>query len=537
MPVKTTKEDAEKWISENNLENKFKIVSWAELASKKSRFLDIERNTEFDCEFTIFKRNLKRNPNTTFGISKEEQQIKSKATMNEKYGGHYSKTKDFKERVKKTSLEKYGVENVMKSKDFFEKQKESLLESYGVDSPLKSREIKERQIKTTRERFGVDSVLSLPHVRNSAAQSAQSIEAKHKRLQTMNEKYGCNYPLQNENIKQKMQNTNLERYGVKSKFLIPDFQTKIFNEKVKSGKIKIYNNKTISEHAAEKNVSYSWILQQSKEVGLEQAINQDPHKTNLENIVSDFLKQTLGSSHYYNKKFKDTKYKPDFLVEDSKLIIECDGIFWHSDRTIKDYKYHFKKLLEYKKHGYSCLFFRSDEIINKPNIVRSIITNKLGLNRRIYARKCAIETLSDASFFDENHLMGKGAGRIYCLKHNDEVVASIQVKWVKGKLLEVSRFCTKNNISVVGGFDKLIKHVVKQECPNSIITFIDERYGSGDYLEKLGWQKKMSYVSFKWADEKNTYHRLTYPRNSGYEHGFYKIWDCGQAKWEYIVSK
>lgn len=532
MPAKTTKEEAQRWIVENNLENKFKIISWAQLASKKSRFLDIERNVEFDCEFAILKRNLKRNPSTTFGASKEEQQIKSKATMHEKYGGHYSKTEDFKKRVKKTSLEKYGVENVMKSKEFFEKQRVSLSKSYGVDSPLKSEEIKERQIQTTREKFGVDSVLTLPHVRDLARKSAKSDQAKDKRLQTMNEKYGCNYPLQNESIKQKMQSTNLERYGVKSKFLIPDFQAKIFNEKVKSGKIKIYNNKTISQHAAEKNVSYSWILQQSKDVGLEQAINQDPHKTNLENIISDFLKQILGPSHYYNKKFKDTKYKPDFLIEDNKLIIECDGIFWHSDRMIKDYKYHFKKLLEYKKHGYSCLFFRSDEIINKPNIVRSIIVNKLGLNGRIYARKCETQTLSDASFFDENHLMGRGAGRIYCLKHDNEVVAAIQVKWTKERQLEVSRFCTKNNVSVVGGFGKLIKHVINQETPDSIITFIDQRYGSGEYLEKLGWQKRMCYVSFRWADEKNTYHRLTYGGNSGYEHGFYKIWDCGQAKWE-----
>lgn len=534
VPIKMTKEEAEKWILENNFGGKFKIVSWADLASKKSRFLDLERNVEFDCEFAIFKRNLKRNPDTTFAISKEEQQAKSEATMNKKYGGHYSKTKDFKERVKKTSLEKYGVENVMKSKDFFEKQRSSLIESHGVDSPLKSREIKERQIQTIRERFGVDSVLSLPSVRNSAVKNSQSAEARSKRLQTMNDRHGCDYPLQNEEIKQRMENTNLEKYGVKSKFLIPEFQAKIFSEKIKSGKIKIYNNKTIAQHAAEKNVSYSWILQQIKEVGLEQAINQDPSKTNLENIISNFLTEIIGKPCFYNKKFKDTKYKPDFLIEENKLIIECDGIFWHSDRAIKDYKYHLKKLLQYKKNGYNCLFFRSDEIIHKTKIVKSIIRNKLGLNERVYARKCVVE-LGDDSFFDENHLMGKGAGRVYCLKYDNKVVAAIQVKWIKERKLEVSRFCTKNNVSVIGGFDKLIKHVIRRESPESIVTFIDERYGSGEYLEKLGWQKRMSYVSFKWADEKNTFHRLRFPNNSGYEHGFYKIWDCGQAKWEFLI--
>ena len=67
--------------------------------------------------------------------------------------------------------------------------------------------------------------------------------------------------------------------------------------------------------------------------------------------------------------------------------------------------------------------------------------------------------------------------------------------------------------------------------PDSITTFIDKRYGSGSYLSGLGFVYKHTYPSFKWTDGFESFHRLKFPGNSGYDQDLFKIWDCGQAKW------
>ena len=100
----------------------------------------------------------------------------------------------------------------------------------------------------------------------------------------------------------------------------------------------------------------------------------------------------------------------------------------------------------------------------------------------------------------------------------------------KGDDWEVSRFCNKIGVSVVGGFSKLLKHFVKKNNPISTTTFIDMRYGVGCYLLDLGFKEISTHVSFKWTDCVNTYPRTRFLSNAGYEKGLVKIWDCGQKK-------
>ena len=126
--------------------------------------------------------------------------------------------------------------------------------------------------------------------------------------------------------------------------------------------------------------------------------------------------------------------------------------------------------------------------------------------------------------------MGKGRGRTYSLKFNNETVASVQVFGKQN--LEISRFCTKKGISVVGGFSKLLAAVIKTESPMKISTFIDKRYGDGSHLIDKGFSLSTDYLSFVWYGKNKIYHRMKFKGNSGYNFGLVKLWDCGQAKWE-----
>lgn len=539
MPSRLSKQDVENFIKKNNLSNKFELIEFSGKASTKSKFKDKIRNIEFECEFAIFKRNLKRNPDTTFSISKEEQKQKSKESFQKKYGvDHYSKTNEFKEKNRNTSLKKYGVTNVMKSEDGFYKQRKSLMKSYGVNSPLKSKEIKERQQRSTLKSTGFEHSFQNPDILKKAIEKNRTSEAKNKRIKTNNLLYGGSAPIKNREIRGKIENTNLNLYGSKCLFDIPEFQKKLLEKKIEKGLCRTYSGKTISEWAEELGFSYTGFNKLVNEIGFEEAVKLQPSKTKIEYLVEKMLIE-LNCDFERNKFLKETNFKPDFHIKNKNLIIECDGLFWHSDKVIKSYKYHKNKKEKYKEKGYESLFFRSDEIEEKAAIIKSIIQNKIGLNKKVFARKCDHLMLDNDSFFAENHLMGPGSGRIYSLSFGNEIVAGIQVKWKSKERgeLEISRFCAKNGISVIGGFSRLLKRVVSAENPSKIVTFIDRRYGEGKYLKNFGFEQMSNYCSFAWTDGKRTYHRLIHGGSSGYEAGLAKIWDCGQARWELDLKK
>tara|TARA_Y100000310_G_C20648224_1_gene797865 strand:- start:85 stop:1953 length:1869 start_codon:yes stop_codon:yes gene_type:complete len=256
-------------------------------------------------------------------------------------------------------------------------------------------------------------------------------------------------------------------------------------------------------------------------------------RTGIEATVESWIK-SLGIDYEFNSFVSGVR--PDFVIPSAMVAIECDGLYWHSELK-RDKNYHINKRDTLEKAGYRHLAFRKDEIISKPEVCQSIISNALGLSRKVYARKCSHST-SLPLFFEENHLMGKGSGRVYSLDYEGHTVAAIQVKWVPGtgkRVLDISRFCTSKGISVVGGWSRLVKRVIEKEKPDKIQTFIDRRYGTGSHLPMQGWSFVREGVSFGWTDFTSVFHRLRYPGKTGYEHGLVKIWDCGQAKWELAV--
>ena len=343
------------------------------------------------------------------------------------------------------------------------------------------------------------------------------------------EKYGEECALQVSKFKRKAQETNIKRYGV-------DNIMKSAKFKKQKGIVKLVEGKTIQEWADDLGISYSHFRNVMAYEGLDVAKNLKKNKTNLESKMELILKET-EKTFIYNEWFQEAKIRPDFLLPQENIIIECNGFRWHSDEFIKNKNFHQSRLKKIERNGYSGLFFNSDEILNKTSVVKSIIKNKIGISNRLFARKCKVLSISSKvarEFFIENHLMGNGSGRTYSLISNDEkIAAAIQVRWTRKdlKFLDISRFCTSNETSVVGGYSKLIKHVLLEEKPNKIQTFVDRRYGSGIYLSQFGFKKETEGLSFVWTDGKKAFHRMKFPANSGYERGLFKIWDCGQAKW------
>lgn len=255
-------------------------------------------------------------------------------------------------------------------------------------------------------------------------------------------------------------------------------------------------------------------------------------KNHIEEPIKQFLLEA-GVDFAHDRVAAGRRY--DFLVPSHNLIIECDGLYWHSD-AIVDKKYHQEKRQAYLDAGYKPLFFRGDEIREQFAIVSSILNHHIGKSVRLQARKTTVRELAHSEakdFFTVNHLMGPGSGKAYGLVLNEEIVAAIQTRCTNktDNLFDISRYCNKLNHTVVGGYSKLLRHIERTLHPTTIQTFVDLRYGTGDWLLNEGYTVETEYLSFYWTDTSKRYHRLKYPGKSGEEHGLHRIWDCGQRKY------
>jgi hypothetical protein len=202
-PKPATKEDVEQWL--NDKFPKFKLIEYGGSPTSISKFLDINRNIEFQYRFDRLKAKLNQNINHLFSASKEEIVKKIGDTLEIKTGKrHALQVEKYKTKQESTIKKNLNVKNAFCSEKVKEKIKITNLEKYNVENPSQNKEIQKK--------------------------------IKH----TMLLKYGCEFPMQNEEI---------------SKIIIE----KSNNKKINKGLIKVIKGKTRQEWAKKLDVSYSLV--------------------------------------------------------------------------------------------------------------------------------------------------------------------------------------------------------------------------------------------------------------------------------------
>lgn len=116
----------------------------------------------------------------------------------EKYNVEEHSNEIIRQFKEKTSLEKYGVKNVLELQD---KKEAAMIEKYGVINPMQSKEIQNKAKTTCLERYGVEN-------------GGGSKQAQEKIKQTNLERYGVENSFQADIVKKKIKQTLFDRYGV-----------------------------------------------------------------------------------------------------------------------------------------------------------------------------------------------------------------------------------------------------------------------------------------------------------------------------------
>jgi len=430
----------------------------------------------------------------------------------------------------KTCQKKYGTNHHLSSINIREKATQTIIEKYGVEHQMQSKEIISKVEATNLKKYGVKCVLANEQI-------------KEKAKQTNLNKFGFENPIYNKDCQEKRKATILKNFGDNAFSII---SAKAARTKIERGLIYIINGMTTKELCENKNIGpttlYSILANLEPDEWGSYFQHFQKNKTNIELFTSKQFNIEKYDKYYDMKRFPNLKYKPDFILKDA-LALNVDGLYWHSEVNKKK-KYHFNMRKEYEKRNLRIIQIREDELYNKTNIVKSIINNAMGKTEiKIGARKTILKSVQPdeaKTFLNQNHMKGYIKSNHIGLYYNEQLIQILSYRKRKN-IIKIDRMCSLVNHSVMGGAGKLLKHIERLFPDKKIHYWVDLRYGTGCFLEKLGYNLSHETLGWEWTDFKNTFNRLKCRANMGgrklpqaqqaEEFGWFKIYDAGQRLW------
>ena len=226
----------------------------------------------------------------------------------------------------------------------------------------------------------------------------------------------------------------------------------------------------------------------------------------------DELREFINSLGIKTEKYR-YKYEIDIFLPDYNIGFEYNGLYWHSE-IHKHKNYHKEKYEHFKSKGIQVYHVWEDDWNNKKEIVKSMIRNRLGLiSDKVYARKCIISYVDNKmanSFMDDNHIQGsRGATISLGLYYKNNLVSVMQ--FIKnGDIWELSRFASKLNVLVIGGFSKLLRYFEKTHNPNIIVSFSDNCYSNGGVYKKFFKLDKHLPPDYKYLYKNKLHHKFKF---------------------------
>jgi hypothetical protein len=247
----------------------------------------------------------------------------------------------------------------------------------------------------------------------------------------------------------------------------------------------------------------------------------------------------------------------DIYLPDLKLGFEFNGLYWHSEE-LKKKNYHLEKTNYFKEKGIRIIHIWEDNWDYKRDIIESQIKNWLFLTeRKIFARKCHVKEINDSKistkFLEENHIQGKVNSSLKIgLYFNDELISLMTFDNFEGRKKmntggwNLSRFCNKLNTNVVGGFSKMLKYFIKNYNTKRIISYADKDWSEGSLYKKIGFNRvcetnpDYKYIFNEIRVHKSRFRKSRLKTNLTESQEMKKsqinrIWDCGKIKFELLI--
>lgn len=253
----------------------------------------------------------------------------------------------------------------------------------------------------------------------------------------------------------------------------------------------------------------------------------------------------------------------DVWLPQYTIGVECHGLYWHSDQSeLSRYKtLHAKKADMALSSNITLLQFFENELQQRYATVLDIITNKMGISKKIGARSCKTQIISSRDGYDfaaYHHLYGGRYASInLALTYNGDIVQCLSISPHKTYQYEIIRLTSATGLQVMGGAGKLLTYFKRIYSPSSILTFADRRYSTGDVYRQLGFRylgitapnyyyyksnrvySRLMFQKHKLADRLLIYNPLLSEKQNMFANDYRCFWDAGNLKflWDKNESK
>jgi hypothetical protein len=203
--------------------------------------------------------------------------------------------------------------------------------------------------------------------------------------------------------------------------------------------------------------------------------------------------ESLGFQLRLDKRITDNwrDVRFDIIVESKKLVVEFNGVYWHSIAN-RERDYHIKKRELAESLGYEMLSIWQDDYESKKDKIEALLRRKLlGAPHRIFARKTSLLKLTPKqalAFHSEHHLQETKpatAGMHYALAYDNKIIAAASFD----KTGVLHRYTIKIDTALIGGMAKLIAAYRADVGNVPITTYCDKDYFSGGLYAATGFKK------------------------------------------------
>lgn len=415
----------------------------------------------------------------------------------------------------------------------------------------------QRTQHTNLERYGM-----------SAAIASEAVKQKIK--QTNSERYS-GHPTKTDAVQNKRKTTNMLRYGAvtpatakhkiaasieKRRQTATERYSSVVFPKRKQAWLEAYEIDVVSEWQSKKPLTFkhlpcgtTWTARHTD--GIPRCPTCGASKEQL--LVEQVLRNSAISFKRNDRK-TIAPLELDVFVPQHKVAFEVNGWYWHSDGKGTAL---IEKTKLAKKEGITLYHIMDWECNEHPEKIKSLVLHAVGMtSRKLNARSLTIEVISPSvarDFLNSTHLAGFHPAQYHIGLRSDtglEAVLSVGKPRWGTEDIEVIRWATALDTAVRGGFSRCLKHALHITAATTVVSFCDIRTGTGSVYQATGFTlQRTTKPSYTWHKGK---HRLTRYQTqkhllpnllgSQYDHnlseeenmlaaGWTKVSDCGHQRW------
>lgn len=165
----------------------------------------------------------------------------------------------------------------------------------------------------------------------------------------------------------------------------------------------------------------------------------------------------------------------------------------------------------------------ADEFLNKHHLQGS---PKAKFKYGLFLPKNYYRLVENKSLIDENH------GEVLVAVATFSAPRTYYREESKSRSIELIHFTNHSSFTIIGGLNKLLKFLEKEQRPDDIMTYVDADWSDGKGFEKLGFKRIEKTQPIAFSVHKITYERSRHLPEKEYTDDYVNI--CNSGSWKMI---